>query len=371
MIPVFNVSLSSKAKKYVNECLDSGWISEKGPFVDKFSNAFAKYLDIKYAVPTTSGTSALHLAVAAAGIGPGDEVIVTSFTMISPVYAILYTGATPVFVDIQLDTWCMNVDDIEAKITKKTKAILAVHIYGNVIDMDPLIKLAKKYKLLLIEDAAEALGSEYKDRKIGTFGDFSCFSFYANKLVTTGEGGMVVTNDAYYHKRLQILKDMAHSPKKRFLHMELAFTYRMTNLQAAIGLAQLEEIAKNLQKKINIAHIYQKMLTPIAGIQLPVEKPHTKNSYWMFGIVLNKKFGMSRDQMKEKLIKKGIDTRTFFVAMDDQPVLQKMGLINTHKYPNSRFVSRSGCYLPSGFGITKRDLKYICETIKDIHNEYL
>jgi len=248
MIPVFDVILGKNAKKYVNECLDSGWISEKGPFVDLFTLAFAQYLGTKYALPTTSGTSALHLAVAAAGIGPGDEVIITAFTMISPVYAILYMGATPVFVDVEPDTWCMRVADIEAKITKKTKAILAVHIYGNMVDMKPLLTLAKKYKLLVIEDAAEALGSEYSGKKMGTFGDIACFSFYANKLVTTGEGGMVVTNDSYFYQRLQMLKNMAHSPKKRFMHTEIAYTYRMTNLQAAIGMAQLEEVEGNLKR---------------------------------------------------------------------------------------------------------------------------
>lgn len=359
-IPVFKPILSKNASKYLLDSLNSSWISSKGPFVWDFEKNFAKYLGVKYAVTTTSGTAALHLALSAVGIGREDEVIVPAFTMIAPLFATLYTGAKPVLVDADPDTWNIETSLIEKKITKKTKAIIPVHIYGHPVDMDPIISLAKKYGLFIIEDVAEALGAEYKGRKVGTFGDLSCFSFYANKTVTTGEGGMVITSSKRLYERLLLLRDMAHSPKKRFLHTDLGFTYRMTNLQAALGLAQLEEIDNMVKLKRNIASFYNAHLANTLGLTLPPEETWAKNIYWTYCILAKK-------NLSGLLNKKGIDTRDFFIPMHKQPVFNRLGLFKKEKYPVAEYLSKHGFYIPSGPDISKKQLEYICNMIKDIY----
>lgn len=362
MIPVSSPIISKNAKKNLLECLSSGWVSSSGPFVKLFEEKFAKYLGVKFAVTTTSGTSALHLAIASLNIGKDDEVIIPTFTMAATAFAIVYTGATPVLVDSELETWNMDITQIEKKITKKTKAIIVVHIYGHPVNMDQIKKIATKHKLFIIEDAAEALGSEYKTKKVGNLSDLACFSFYANKAVTCGEGGMVVTNNSKIAIRLKRLKDMAYSPKKRFLHTEIGFTYRMSNLQAALGLAQLEQVDKMIQQKRSIANFYNTHLLPIKKLTLPPEKKWAKNSYWMYCILSN-----DRDKLRSELLKKGVDTRNFFIPMHRQPALKKIGLYRNEHYPVADLLSKTGLYLPSGPEISKEDLAYVCKTIKDIY----
>ncbi len=310
-VPVNEPVITAAAKKYVLDALDTGWVSSAGPYIGKFEKAFAEYLDVKHAVAVTSGTAALHVALVSLGIGKGDEVIVPDFTMIASVFAILYTGATPVFVDAEPDTYNINVGLIEAKITKKTKAIMPVHIYGHSVDMDPLLALAKKHHLHVIEDAAEAHGALYKEKKCGSMGNIGCFSFYGNKIITTGEGGMIVTNDDDIAVRVRSLKDLSHSPQKRFWHEDIGFNYRMTNLSAAVGLGQLESITDFLRHKQWMAAEYGKRLSKIKGLQLPVTKPYATNVFWMYSLVVTEDFPLTRDQFRAALKEKGIDVDPF------------------------------------------------------------
>ncbi len=365
-IPVAQPVITKNAKKYLLDCIDSGWVSSKGPYVERFEKAFAEYHGVRFATTTTSGTTALHLALVALRIGNGDEVIVPTFTMIAPVFAILYTGAKPVLVDCEKLTWNMDVSQIEKKINEKTKAIIAVHIYGHPVDMDPVLELAKKYNLSIIEDAAEGLGSLYKGKKVGSFGDVSCFSFYANKLVTTGEGGIVLTKDKTLHERLKRLKDMSHSFKRRFLHTEVGYNFRMTNLQAALGLAGFEIIKQSIQKKRKIAKLYLQSLKHIDGLFLPVEMPWAKHIYWMFCILLNGSFRMSRQAFRKKLLSRAIETRDFFIPMHRQPALLKMGLFKKESYPVADDIYERGIYLPSGLMLTDKEIRYVCKSIKEL-----
>lgn len=364
MIPIANPIFAKNTSKYLNECLKTGWVSSKGPFVERFERKFATYVGTKYAVSCTSGTAALHLSLVALNVGPGDEVITTAFTMISPVFAILYTGATPVLLDVDHMTWNMDVSQIEKKITKKTKAIIVVHIYGHPADMDPIMALAKKYNLFVVEDGAEALGSEYKGRKIGSIGHVSCFSFYANKLITTGEGGMVVTSNKNIAGTLGSLRDMAHSPRKRFIHMQLAFNYRMTNFQAALGLAQLEIVEKLLVKKRRIAYYYTQFLKHQEGLQLPAELSWAKNSYWMYAVLVKKSPKISKSVLQAALADKHIGTRDFFVPMHQQPALLSLGLFKNDRYPVAEDISKRGMYLPSGPHINRSEIKTVCDIIQ-------
>jgi len=266
MIPVCVPSLKGNEKKYVNDCLSTNWISSAGKYVELFEQKFSRYCDTRHGIATTNGTTALHLAMAACGIGPGDEVIMPTFTIASPAFAALYGGAKPVFVDAQPDTWNIDPDQIEARITRKTKAIVPVHIYGHPCDMAPIMRIARKHKLLVIEDAAEAHGATYKGKKVGSFGHAACFSFYGNKIITCGEGGMVVTNDARIARRCRSLKDLSFQKKRRFWHEDLGFNYRMTNIQAAIGLAQLEKITAYIKSRRDNARLYNSYLDQIPGI---------------------------------------------------------------------------------------------------------
>ena len=271
MIPVCEPLLGGKEIEYVLDCLKTNWISSKGKYVEEFEEQFAHYCGCKYGISTTSGTTALHLALASVGIKSDDEVIIPTFTMGATAFAIVYTGAKPVLVDSEPETWNMDVTKIEEKITPpRTKAIMPVHIYGHPCDMDPIEEIAEKYNLWLIEDAAETHGAEYKGRKAGGIGHIGCFSFYANKIITTGEGGMLVSNDEKIAEKARRLKDLAHSPEKRFLHTDVAFNYRMTNIQAAIGLAQFERIDELAERRRRNAHLYNSLLKGIDGITLPI-----------------------------------------------------------------------------------------------------
>ncbi|TSC59224.1 MAG: perosamine synthetase [Candidatus Peregrinibacteria bacterium Greene0416_19] len=372
-VPVNEPLISAEAKAYVNDALDTGWISSSGPSIDRFERTFADYLGVKHAVTTMNGTTALHLALATLDIGPGDEVIVPDFTMIASVAAVLYTGALPVFVDADPETWCMDVSQIEGKITPKTKAIMPVHIYGHPCDMDPVLDLAKRHGLTVVEDAAEAHGAAYNGstpltaggRLCGSMGRINAFSFYANKIITTGEGGMVVTDDDALAARARSLKDLAHSPGKRFWHEELGYNYRMTNLQAAVGLGQLENVASYLAHKKWMAAEYGKRLSKIGGIRLPVTKPWATNVYWMYGIVIEESFGMTRDQFRDALKEKGVDTRDFFYSSATQPMVRKL-VGDQGPFPVSQRLGECGLYLPSGLALTQEQIEYVCDAIQQV-----
>jgi perosamine synthetase len=368
MIPVCVPLLGEKELSYVTDCVKTNWISSKGKYVEEFERKFAEYCGCKYGITTTSGTTAIHLALSSLGLGKGDEVIVPAFTMIGSVFPIVYCGAKPVLVDAEPETWNLNVDQLEEKITSRTKAIMPVHIYGHPCNMDPITKIAKKHGLYVVEDAAEAHGAEYKGKKAGGIGDAGCFSFYANKIITCGEGGMVVTNNEKVAQHAAALKDLSFSDGKKrvYLHSEVGYNYRMTNLQAAIGLAQFERINDFVEMRRKNASLYSETLKSVSGITLPKEKDWAKNVYWMYSILVEPEFGMSRDELMTELEKKGIDTRSFFVPMNKQPLFKDMHLFKDEKYPVAEELSKKGLYLPSSSGLKPAEIQYVCDSIIDI-----
>lgn len=370
MIPVNTPLLGGNEIKYLNECINTGWISSEGPFVSKFENLFAEYNNRKFGVAVSNGSAALDIAIRSLGLGVGDEVIVPTFTIISPVQSIISSGARPVLVDCDENTWNLDVNQVESKINKNTKAILVVHIYGLPVDMNPILELCNRYGLFLIEDAAEMHGQYYFDRKCGSFGDLSIFSFYPNKLITTGEGGMIVMDNERLAEKCKKLRNLAFDPeKRRFVHEEIGWNYRMTNLQAALGLAQFERIDAHLKRKIEIGNLYHENLSFISDkFQLPVRfTEYSSNVYWVFALVAN-----SEDLCKvvvNKLSEYQIGTRPFFWCMHEQPVFKKMGLFQNEKYPNAEKIARNGFYLPSGVGLSNDEVLKVCKIFKDIYNE--
>ena len=366
MIKVCEPNIGKKEFDFVKKCFDINWISSLGPFVQEFESKFAAYCNSKYGISATNGTTALHLAAATLGIGKGDEVIMPTFTMIASPNSVIYTGAKPVLADSEMDTWNMDVTKIEAKITKKTKAIMVVHTYGHPIDMDPVMEIAKKHDLKVIEDAAESHGALYKGKKVGGIGDCGCFSFYANKLLTTGEGGMITTNNKEFDELAHTLMNHAFSKEKHFWHKHIGFNYRLTNIQAAIGLAQLERAEELLELKLKVAKLYTELLGDVEGITTPPQAPWAKNTYWMYGILIDpKKFGINKDQVMAELDKKGIETREFFIPMHKQPIYKKMKLFKG-KYPISEKLNSMGFYLPSGTLLSEEQIQFICDTLKKL-----
>ena len=364
-IPVCEPNLGGRELEYVTKAVSGGWISSSGSYVGEFEREFAKYLGVPYAVTTTSGTTALHLALVAAGIGPGDEVIIPAFTMIASAFAVCYTGAKPVFVDSDVSNWNIDPSLVAAKVTKKTKAIMPVHVYGHACDMDELQKIADAHGLLVIEDAAEAIGSFYKGRKCGAIGDINCFSLFANKLITTGEGGMVVARDDRFIERLRYYKNLCFplDGARRYVHDEIGFNYRMPNVLAAIGLAQLERADFYLECRRSNAVRYNARLLGQKGITIPPEAPWTSSSYWMYSILIGDDFGMSRDEVMTRLKAAGIETRSFFVSMHRQPALAKYGCDVSGQYPVTDELARTGLYLPSSSGLTDAQIARIVEEL--------
>jgi len=366
-IPIAEPDLTGNEEKYVVECIRTGWISSKGKFVEDLEEKFASYMGVKHAIAVSSGTAALHLAVAALDIKPGDEVIMPTFTMIACANVVRYMGAKPVLVDSEPFTWNIDPSKIEDKITEKTKAIMVVHIYGHPADMDPIMRIAKNYGLYVIEDAAEAHGAEYKGRKVGGIGDIGCFSFYANKIITTGEGGMVVTNDDDIAERVRRLRDQGYnvSLRKWLVHDFIGYNYRLTNLQAAVGLAQLERIEEFVKKHRENAHYYNHLLKEIRGITLPPEAPWAKNVYWMYTILINEEIlGITRDEMMKRLEDYCIDSRATFLPIHQQPPYKDM--YKHEKYPIAEQLGRRGINLPSGNTTSKEDIEYVVSAIKEI-----
>lgn len=362
-IPVNIPLLSGNEEKYLLECIHTGWISSEGPFIKKFEEEFAAYVGRKEGIAVANGSGALDIALQSLKLKPGDEVIMPTFTIISPAQSIVRTGATPILVDSDPVTWNMDVTQIEVRITAKTKAILVVHIYGLPVDMDPVLELCKKYNLYLIEDAAEMHGQTYKGKMCGSFGDISTFSFYPNKHITTGEGGMIMVDDSELADRCRKLRNLAFEPTgRRFIHNELGWNYRMTNMQAALGLAQLEKIGEHIIKKRELGNAYRKDLKGLKGFQLPLEKTnYSENIYWVFGLVADSP--ELCESTVEKLNANGIGTRPFFWCMHEQPVFNKMGLFVGDKYPVAEKLARNGFYLPSGLGMSETDIRYVLEIL--------
>jgi perosamine synthetase len=364
IIPVCEPTLRGNEAKYVLECLETNWISSAGKYIPMFEELFAVKCGATYAVACCNGTVALHLALAALGIGPGDEVIIPTFTMIATINAVTYTGARPVLVDSEMGTWNMDVTQLADKITPRTRAIMVVHTYGHPIDMEPVWALAQKHGLYAVEDAAEAHGAEYKGRRIGGLGDVACFSFYANKIITTGEGGMVTTNNEQIAKLAANLRDHAFSEERHFWHKYLGFNYRMTNLQAAVGLAQTEHFDEFVQDRRDHAAQYNQLLGDVPGITLPPEADWAKSVYWMYSILVDKVgFGMDRDELRLRLARRGIETRTFFIPMHLQPIYYRQ--FKGERYPVAEELCRRGLYLPSASSLTQAEIGFIVDSIKD------
>jgi len=369
LIPVCEPLLLGPELDYAIEALRSGWISSSGRYLSEFEERFSRFSGATYGIATTSGTTALHLALRSLGIGEGDEVILPDFTMIAVLFAVLYVGARPVFVDAEPDTWNLDPAKVEERITPRTKALIAVHTYGHPCEMELLLDICRRHKILLVEDAAEAHGALYRGRPCGGFGVVGCFSFYGNKIITTGEGGMVVTSDPEIAERCRYYRNLCFSLGgiRDFWHDEIGFNFRMTNVQAALGLGQLERIEEFIARRRSHAAFYTREFGLIDGIQCPVEREGTRNVYWMFGILIDpKKLGMGRDEFSRALEERGIETRPFFRPMHRQKVVEDRVGPQAESYPVSDDLSERGLYLPSGSGLSEEDLKYITDTIKAV-----
>lgn len=378
-LPVAEPDLSGNELNYVSNCVRSTWISSKGEFIDRFERQFADYVGTKYAVSTCNGTCALHLAIKALEIGAGDEVIIPDLTFIASANSVSFTGAKPTLVDIDNNTWNIDPDKIVRNISQKTRAIMVVHLYGHPADMNRIMGIARKYKLLVIEDAAEAHGAEvklnypiiqstnnskskkYSWKKVGSIGKVGCFSFYGNKIITTGEGGMVTTNDEKLAIKMRILRDHGQKPGRRYYHEVIGFNYRMTNLQAAIGVAQLERINEFVNRKKEIGRYYSQNLKNIPGITLPPAENWAKNVYWIYSILIDKPFPKTRDELIGILKQENIETRPFFYPLNKLPPY-----LSSERYPITERVSATGINLPSGVNLEEKDILRIIEIIKNI-----
>lgn len=371
-IPVNEPLLNGNEKKYLCECIDTGWISSEGPFVKLFEEKMSSSVNRKYGVAVSNGTAALEVAMQAIGIQEGDEVIMPAFTIISCAMAVTKLGGKPVLVDSDTHTWNMKVEEIEKKITHKTKAILTVHLYGLPVEMDKILELAEQYNLKVVEDAAEMHGQTYRGKPCGSFGHISTFSFYPNKHVTTGEGGMVVTDDEELANRCRLLRNLCFRQDVRYVHDEISDNYRFTNLQAAVGLAQLERLEEFVEKKRQIGKFYTENLCDVKGIHLPVPKTeYADNIYWVYGIVLNKEINYTNREITKLLASQGIGTRTFFWCMHEQPVYKKQGLFDGERYENGEYLARKGFYIPSGLGLTTEQMKAVAAAVKKVLSEII
>ncbi len=378
MIPVNEPVIGEREIEYVMDCLRTGWISSAGKYIERFEEQWAAYCGRRFGVAMCNGSVALQAAVAALNLKPSYEVIMPTFTIISCASAVIYNGGVPVLVDSDPRTWCMDVKQIEEKITPRTRAIMPVHIYGHPVDMDPIIRIAQEHNLAIIEDAAEAHGAEYltgRDtsrpswKRCGSFGDMSCFSFYANKLITTGEGGIVLTDKPELAERLRSLRNLCFQPQRRFYHEELGFNFRLTNLQAAIGLAQMERMDEIIAHKRWMGQEYTRQLKDIKELQLPVEEPWARSVYWMYGVVLSEETGMDAVQFAQKLLEKDVETRPFFLGMHEQPVFNNGGIFQKGFYPIVEMLGRQGLYLPSGLSLNKDQLDNMCKAVHEVFNE--
>lgn len=375
MIPVNEPLLDGNEKKYLNECIDTGWISSEGPFVKMFEERMAASTGRRHAIAVCNGTAALELAVAALELEPGDEIVMPSFTIISCAAAIVRCGCVPILVDSDPVTWNMDVEKLTAKVkneieekqNRKIKAIMVVHIYGLPVDMDPVLELAQQYGLNIIEDAAEMHGQTYRGRPCGSFGDLSTFSFYPNKHITTGEGGMVLTDDDHLAARCRSLRNLCFQAKKRFVHEELGYNFRMTNLQAALGVAQMERLEEFVVRKRRMGRKYTELLSRVEGLELmPPETGYAVNIYWVYGVVLKNDVPFDAEEAMCRLGQKGIGSRPFFWPMHEQPVFRRMGLFGGECYPVAERLARRGFYIPSGMALTDGQIEEVADAVKNL-----
>jgi perosamine synthetase len=366
-VPVNEPLLDGNEEKYLVECIRTGWISSEGPFVGRFEEQFAARVGRKHGVAVANGSVALDTAVAALGLGPGDEIILPTSTIISCAAAIVRAGAKPVLVDCDPRTWNMDVGQVEARITPRTRAIMAVHIFGLPVDMDPLLALARKHGLKVIEDAAEVIGQTYRGRPCGSFGELSTFSFYPNKHVTTGEGGMLVADDLALAARCRSLRNLCFKPEQRFVHDELGWNFRLSNLQAALGVAQLERLDQSIATKRRMGARYTELLEGTPGIQLPVPStPYADNIYWVYGLVLEDNVPFDAREAMARLARLGIGTRPFFWPMHEQPVFRRMGLFEGESHPAAERIARRGFYIPSGMALSDEQIARSAGAVREI-----
>jgi perosamine synthetase len=373
MIPINEPLLAGHERQYVLDCMDTGWISSAGSYIDRFEKDWASYCGMDQGVAVANGTAALQVAVDALKLGPGDEVILPSFTIVSCALAVVRAGATPVLVDCDAETYCMDIAQTEAAVTPRTRAIMPIHMYGHPVDMDPLWVLAEKHSLAIIEDAAQAHGCEYRSRRGGSnewkrcggLGTISTFSFFANKLVTTGEGGMVLASDPDLAARCRSLRNLCFQPR-RFFHEEMGYNYRLTNLQAAIGVAQIERMDDILARKRHMGSLYNEGLGGIEGLQLPAQKDWARINYWMYAIVLDEGRGMDAAFFADSLKKMGVETRPFFLGMHEQPAFRDRRLFEGQKLPVTERLTRQGLYLPSGLALTEVQIAEVVGAVKKI-----
>jgi perosamine synthetase len=366
-IPVCEPVLDGREREYVLDCLDGNWVSSLGKYIPQFENTFSQYCGVPHGVACSSGTAAIHLALESLGIGSGDEVIIPAFTLIVSANMVTLCGASPVLVDVQPDTWCIDPERIEERITSKTKAIMVVHMYGHPCDMDAIMAIARRHGLSVIEDCAQAHGAEVNGQRVGSIGDVGVFSFYGNKLITTGEGGMLVTRRSALATRAALLRNQAFT-EERFVHDAMGFNYRMTNVQAAIGLAQCEKLDEKVRRKISMAGRYDALLGGVDGLTLPVRRTWAKNVYWMYGVVLDPSFGVTAGEIRGKLAERGVDTRGFFVPMNLQPLYQGGDLRYADlrgRYRVSERLCDYGFYLPSGLNLSPEHQEYVVEQLAD------
>lgn len=369
-IPVNEPLLNGNEKRYLNECIEGGWISSEGPFVKEFEEKMSKKVLRKYGIAVSNGTAALEVAVRAVGIKAGDEVIMPTFTIISCAMAVTKLGAIPVLVDSNLTTFNMIPAEIEKRITSKTKAIMMVHLYGLPAEVDEILKIAQKHHLYVIEDAAEMHGQTYKGKPCGSFGDVSIFSFYPNKLVTCGEGGMIVTDNEEIAERSAMLRNLCFKKDYRYVHDEISENYRFTNIQAAVGLAQLERIDEFKKIKRKMGAYYTERLRDVRGLILPIEKTeYARNIYWAYGIVLDKTIDADNRQIQKMLARDGVGSRTFFWCIHEQPAYLKMGLFRDEKYENAEYLARKGFYIPSGLTLTEFQMDRVVDVLRSIMSD--
>ena len=368
-IPVNIPKIFKNEKRFVNQALRTNWISSEGPFVKKFEKNFSTYNKKKFGVAVSNGTAALEIAIKSLNLKKGSEVIIPAFSIISTANAVIKNKLKPILVDCDLETWNMRSDETLKKITKKTKAIIITHIYGLPVDLKKILQIAKKKNIIIIEDTAEVIGLKYKNKICGSFGDLSTFSFYANKHITTGEGGMICTNSKKYYEKCKSLRNLSFSKSfyDRFNHDDIGWNYRMSNLQAALGCGQLKNINWIIKRKREIGNKYYSKLKNKDNIILQKNTiSYAKNIYWVFGILVKKNSKISRNKIMKMLLKKNIETRPFFLPMNKQKIFKKMKLFNRIKAPNSEYLSKNGFYLPSGLGITNKQIDFVIKNLLKI-----
>ena len=360
-IPVYTPWLGDLEAEYVLDAVHSGWISSLGKYVSRFEEEFAQFCGTQFGVATSNGTTALHLALHALGIGPGDEVVVPALSFVASANAVAYTGAKPVFGDVDMETWTLLPEEVERLLTPRTKAIMPVHLYGHPAPMHAIAEIAATHNLRIVEDAAEAHGACVGERRTGNLGDVGAFSFFANKVITTGEGGMLTTNDSELAARCRMLRDHAMPPERRYWHGEIGFNYRMTNLQAAVGVAQMVRIDEFIARKRRIAELYNEGLADLPGVVLPIERKGYTNVYWMYSVLFNAPFRLSRDEVIPALRERGIDSRPFFHPLDTLPPYRSEA-----PCPQALRLSRTGLNLPSSPRLSDEQVAHICQSIRDL-----